>query len=77
MKAVSPATDFSFDFQDLLLKPAASVVFQKYLGHSSADASGPASLLLLAITLLFLVVAPCRIRRLDALGGSRIPETPH
>ena len=23
MRAVSPATDFSFDFQDLLLKPAA------------------------------------------------------
>lgn len=23
MKAVSPATDFSFDFQDLLLRPAA------------------------------------------------------
>jgi hypothetical protein len=22
MRAVSPATDFSFDFQDLLLKPA-------------------------------------------------------
>ncbi len=54
-----------------------SVVFQKCLGHSSTDASGPAALLLLEIAVLFLVVAPCRIRRLGTLGGSRTSETPH
>ena len=54
-----------------------SVVSQKCLGHSSTDVCGPAALLLLKIALLFLVVAPCRIRRLGTLGGSRTSGTPH
>ena len=55
----------------------ASAVYQKCLGHSSTDASGPASLLLLTIAVLFLVVAPTWIRCLGTLGGSGTSDTPH
>jgi hypothetical protein len=34
-------------------------------------------LLLLEIALLFLVVAPCKARRLGTLGGTGTSETPH